>query len=135
MKIERIAIVAAVCAAVCACTTTHEKSTPAPTQATAPAIANIAGNWQMNITSPAGDATGKLIVIQNDTALTGTLDTPHGRVAINGTVGSNDVNFTTAKLPGIDTAFTFSGTIKDGAMQGNAKFGQFGEGAWNAGRN
>ena len=132
MKIERIAIIVAACAAVCACTTTHDKPPQSPTQVTAPAAANIAGTWRMDIASPAGDANGKLIVVQDNTAITGTLETPHGNVAITGMVGAKDVNFTTAKLPGIDAAFTFSGTIENGTMKGKAKFEQFGEGIWQA---
>jgi hypothetical protein len=131
MKFFRNVAIASAFAIASACSTAP---TPKPAPVAAPVIANVAGNWNMSMVSPAGNTSGKMIVIQNGSNITGTLETPHGSVGFIGTVGASDIKFS-YQIPGLQgPPFEHIGTVDGAFMTGNATFGTFGTGTFTAKR-
>lgn len=102
-------------------------------QAAAPPT-DVKGDWDMSIDTPMGSMpVGLSITAQEAEKFSGTLSSPQGDLAIAGTAAGTDVAFSGMfDAGGQAITLTFTGTIEDNAMGGDANFGGMGSGTWSA---
>jgi len=104
----------------------------------APATAqtpNVTGDWDVTINSPQGARQGKISFKQEGEKLTGALKNQRGEIPIEGAVNGKEIKFKyTVKLQDQDLVITMSGNVDGDAMKGEADFGGFAQGDWNAKR-
>jgi hypothetical protein len=141
MNTFRTVMIASAAAIAAACSSTPSKPVApvapvTPVAAVAPAIANIAGNWNLAVETPMGVIEAKMSVVQTGKDIKGRIESGMGNVDYVGTVGANDVKFSYSieSLGGPPGSFDYVGTLDGGAMKGKATFANFGEGAWSAKR-
>ncbi len=96
--------------------------------------ANINGLWNFNVESPQGTGTPVFTFKQDGETLTGTYKGVLGESPVTGTIKGNNVKFSIkGKLQDEDLTVSYTGKVegKD-TMKGTVKFGELGEGTWNA---
>jgi hypothetical protein len=96
---------------------------------------NVAGDWEVTINSPQGARQGKMSFKQEGEKLTGALKNQRGEVPIEGEVKGKEIKFKyTVKFQEQDLVITMTGSVDGDAMKGDADFGGFAQGDWNAKR-
>jgi hypothetical protein len=100
----------------------------AQTTPAAPASGGPGGNWELTINTPQDTTTVNLALTQEGETLTGTLSGRMGVVPVTGTAKA-DVVALEAKLAfqGASLQLAFDGRLEGEALNGTAKFGDFGE--------
>jgi len=102
-----------------------------------PAVAqtNLAGDWDVTITSPQGANTSKVTFKQDANKLDGMIKSPAGETAIAGTVDGEDVKVAfTINFQGMPFEIKLNGKLAGDTIAGKADFGGFAEGDWSAKR-
>jgi hypothetical protein len=105
----------------------------------APALAaaqtDLSGDWVLTITSPQGPRDLSAKLKQDGEKLTGTVVTPRGETALEGTITGAAVKIAwKAEVQGQPFPITLTGKLEDGALKGKADFGGMAEGDWSAKR-
>jgi hypothetical protein len=96
---------------------------------------NVTGDWDVTINSPQGARQGKISFKQEGEKLTGALKNQRGEIPIEGAVNGKEIKFKyTVKFQDQDLVITMSGNVDGDAMKGEADFGGFAQGDWNAKR-
>jgi hypothetical protein len=96
---------------------------------------NVTGDWDLTINSPQGARQGKISLKQEGEKLTGVLKNQRGEVPLEGAVNGKEIKFKyTVKFQDQDLVITMTGNIDGDAMKGDADFGGFAQGDWNAKR-
>jgi hypothetical protein len=86
------------------------------------ADANVAGTWTMSTESPQGARESTLTLVQQGTALTGTIKGARGENPVTGSVAGNAVKFSyTLNMQGNEIKIDYEATVDGGAMTGVAK--------------
>lgn len=86
------------------------------------ADANVAGTWAMSSETPQGTRESTLTLVQQGTALTGTIKGARGENPVTGTVAGNAVKFSyTLSMQGNEIKIDYEATVDGGAMTGVAK--------------
>jgi hypothetical protein len=104
----------------------------------APATAqtpNVTGDWDVTINSPQGARQGKLSFKQEGGKLTGVLKNQRGEVPLECAVNGKEIKIKyTVKFQDQELIITMTGNVDGDAMKGDADFGGFAQGDWNAKR-
>jgi hypothetical protein len=96
---------------------------------------NVTGDWDVTINSPQGARQGKISFKQEGEKLTGALKNQRGEIPIEGAVNGKEIKFKyTVKFQDQDLVITLTGNLDGDAMKGDADFGGFAQGDWNAKR-
>jgi hypothetical protein len=96
---------------------------------------NVTGDWEVTINSPQGARTGKASFKQESEKLTGVMKRQGGDLTLEGSVKGKEIKFKyTVKFQDQDLVITLSGAVDGDAMKGDADFGGFAQGDWNAKR-
>ncbi|HEY6400252.1 MAG TPA: hypothetical protein VI479_02505 [Blastocatellia bacterium] len=96
---------------------------------------NVTGDWDITINSPQGARQAKASFKQEGEKLTGGLKRQAGDLPLEGTVKGKEIKFTyTIKLQEQDLTITMTGAVDGDTMKGDADFGGFAQGDWNAKR-
>ncbi|MBI3400872.1 MAG: hypothetical protein HY048_05575 [Acidobacteria bacterium] len=97
---------------------------------------NIAGDWEITITSPQGPNTSQITFKQDGESVTGTFKSPMGELPFKGgTLSGNDLKFSfTIDIQGQSLEILIAGKVDGDAMKGTANFGGFADGDWTAKR-
>jgi hypothetical protein len=95
----------------------------------------VTGDWEVTINSPQGARTGQLFLKQEGEKLTGTIKSRFGETPLEGSVKGKEIKFKyTVKIQEQDLTITLTGNIDGDALKGDADFGGFAQGDWNAKR-
>jgi hypothetical protein len=105
----------------------------------APAVAqtppNIAGDWDVTITSPQGTNTVLVTLKQDGDKVDGLFKSPLGELPFSGTFAGSELKFNfTFPVDGQPLLITMTGKVDGDAIAGKADFGGFAEGDWSAKR-
>jgi hypothetical protein len=96
---------------------------------------DVTGDWDVTINSPQGARTGQLSLKQDGEKLTGKIKSQRGETPLEGEVKGKEVKFKyTVKFQDQDLVISMSGNVDGDAMKGDADFGGFAQGDWNAKR-
>ena len=96
---------------------------------------SVTGDWDVTINSPQGARQGKISFKQEGEKLSGALKSQRGEVPIEGAVNGKEIKFKyTIKLQDQDLVITMTGNVDGDAIKGDADFGGFAQGDWNAKR-
>jgi hypothetical protein len=96
---------------------------------------DVTGDWDVTINSPQGARQGKISFKQEGGKLTGALKNQRGELPIEGAVNGKEIKFKyTVKIQDQDLVITMTGNVDGDAMKGDADFGGFAQGDWNAKR-
>jgi hypothetical protein len=96
---------------------------------------DLSGRWILTTTSKVGSQDVDLIVRQNGQELTGTVESPMGRVPYTGHVEGNGVTFSfTLRAAGRNLKIDYIGQIENDTMKGTTSFDAFGQGKFVAHR-
>lgn len=95
------------------------------------ADANVTGEWDMTVESPAGVGTPHFSLKQDGNKVTGTYKGMLGETAVTGTVKGNEIALSfDANAQGMDLHVSYSGTVEGASMKGTVKLGDLGEGTF-----
>ena len=104
----------------------------------APAFAqtNVAGDWDVTVTSPQGPNTTLVTFKQDGEKVSGIFKSSQGELPFEGgTLTGSDLKFTfTITTQGMQLPITLTGKVEGTTMTGKADFGGFAEGDWTAKR-
>ena len=96
---------------------------------------DVTGDWEVTINSPQGARQGKLSFKQEGGKLTGMLKNQRGEVPLEVAVNGKEIKIKyTVKFQDQDLVITMAGNVDGDAMKGDADFGGFAQGDWNAKR-
>lgn len=95
------------------------------------ADANVAGEWDMAVETPAGTGTPHFSLKQDGATVTGTYKGQLGEAPVNGTVKGNELSMSfKVNAQGMDLTITYVGTVDGSAIKGKVTLGDMGEGAF-----
>ena len=93
------------------------------------ADANVAGEWDMIVESPAGTGTPHFSLKQQGASISGTYKGALGEAPVTGTVKGNAVTIKFhVEAQGMEMEVSYVGTVDGAAMSGTVTLGDFGEG-------
>jgi hypothetical protein len=96
---------------------------------------DVTGDWDITINSPQGSRPAKASFKQEGEKLTGGLKRQGGDLPLEGTVKGKEIKFKyTIKFQEQDLVITMTGAVDGDTMKGDADFGGFAQGDWNAKR-
>jgi hypothetical protein len=96
---------------------------------------DVTGDWDLTITSPQGTREAKASLKQDGEKLTGAFKSPRGELPITGSIKGKEIKLSyTVKFQDQDLAITMTGNVDGDTMKGEADFGGFAQGDWNAKR-
>jgi len=96
---------------------------------------NVTGDWDVTINSPQGSRQAKMSFKQEGEKLTGALKNQRGEIPLEGEIKGKEIKFKyMVKFQEQDLAITMSGSVDGDSMKGDADFGGFAQGDWNAKR-
>ena len=91
--------------------------------------ANVAGEWDMIVESPAGTGTPHFSLKQEGASISGTYKGALGEAPVTGTVKGNAVTIKFhVEAQGMEMEVSYVGTVDGAAMSGTVTLGDFGEG-------
>ncbi len=100
-------------------------------QATAPA--NVAGKWDLTVTTPRGERLSTMDIVQDGEKLKITLTNPGGEVTGEGTITGNEIEFTvTRTTPRGQMVSNYKGKVEGDTMSGDVQLGSMGSAPWKA---
>jgi hypothetical protein len=89
---------------------------------------NVAGAWDLTLSTPQGENTVNVIFKQDGDKLTGTLSSPMGEVALTGTATAGNLKATAnMDVQGMALEMAFTGKVAGDTLDGMVKVGDFGE--------
>ena len=93
------------------------------------ADANVAGEWDLIVESPAGTGTPHFSLKQEGASISGTYKGALGEAPVTGTVKGNAVTIKfQVEAQGMEMEVSYVGTVDGAAMSGTVTLGDFGEG-------
>jgi hypothetical protein len=93
------------------------------------ADANVTGEWDMIVESPAGTGTPHFSLKQQGASISGTYKGALGEAPVTGTVKGNAVTIKFhVEAQGMEMEVSYVGTVDGAAMSGTVTLGDFGEG-------
>ena len=93
------------------------------------ADANVAGEWDFTVESPAGTGTPHFSLKQQGTAISGTYKGALGEAPVTGSVKGNAVTIQfRVDAQGMEMDVIYKGTVDGASMSGTVTLGDFGEG-------
>ena len=93
------------------------------------ADANVTGEWDLTVESPAGTGTPHFSLKQSGTSVTGTYKGALGEAPVSGTVKGNAITMKfQVEAQGMEMEVTYVGTVDGASMSGTVTLGDFGEG-------
>lgn len=92
---------------------------------------NVTGTWDLRVETQEGIATPSITLRQNGEKITGTYSGEMGKVALDGTLKEDNIQFVVRlKFQDIPFVITYSGRVKGDTMQGTARFSDSVSGKW-----
>ena len=89
---------------------------------------NVAGAWDLTLSTPQGENTVNVTFKQDGDKLTGTLSSPMGEVALTGTAAAGNLKATAnMDVQGMALEMAFTGKVAGDTIDGMVKVGDFGE--------
>lgn len=102
-------------------------------QAAAPA--NVNGAWEITVTTPRGERTSAMTIVQDGEKLKVTMTGQRGDVTGEGTIKGNEISWTvTRTTPRGEMTSAYKGKVEGDAMSGDVEMGSFGSAPWKAAR-
>jgi hypothetical protein len=93
------------------------------------ADANVTGEWDMTVESPAGTGTPHFSLKQDGASISGTYKGALGEAPVTGSVKGNAVVIQfRVEAQGMEMDVIYKGTVDGAAMSGTVTLGDFGEG-------
>ncbi len=93
------------------------------------ADANVTGEWDLTVESPAGTGTPHFSLKQEGTNISGTYKGALGQAPVTGTVKGNAVTIQfRVDAQGMEMDVIYKGTVDGASMSGTVTLGDFGEG-------
>lgn len=93
------------------------------------ADANVTGEWDLTVESPAGTGTPHFSLKQNGASISGTYKGALGEAPVTGSVKGNAVVIQfRVEAQGMEMDVIYKGTVDGAAMSGTVTLGDFGEG-------
>jgi hypothetical protein len=97
--------------------------------------AQVAGEWDLTITSPQGSNTTRAVLKQEGDKITGVFKGQRGELPLQGSVTGKEIKVTfTVRFQDNDLPITLKGNVDGDTMKGTADFGGFAEGEWSGKR-
>ena len=97
------------------------------------ADANVAGEWDFTVESPAGTGTPHFSLKQDGANISGTYKGAFGESPVSGTVKGTEVSLVfQVDAQGMNLDVSYSGTVEGESMKGTVKLGELGEGTFTA---
>ncbi|HWQ35315.1 MAG TPA: hypothetical protein VNQ79_20890 [Blastocatellia bacterium] len=97
--------------------------------------AQVAGEWDLTITSPQGSNTTRAVLKQEGDKITGVFRGQRGELPLQGSVTGKEIKVTfTVRFQDNDLPITLKGNVDGDTMKGTADFGGFAEGEWSGKR-
>lgn len=97
--------------------------------------ADVKGSWDITVSTPRGDRTSTMTIVQDGEKLKVTMSSQRGDVTGDGTIKGNDITWSvTRTTPRGDTVSTYAGKLDGDNMSGDIKFGDQATGTWKASR-
>jgi hypothetical protein len=91
----------------------------------ADAPANVAGNWNVDVSGASGKTTQTIVLTQDGGKITGTFKGPRQSGTVDGTVDGKNIKFhVTARIP-LDYTGTIDGDSMKGTMSGRGQQGDW----------
>jgi hypothetical protein len=91
----------------------------------ADAPANVAGNWNVDVSGASGKTTQTIVLTQDGGKITGTFKGPRQSGTVDGTVDGKNIKFhVTARIP-LDYTGTVDGDSMKGTMSGRGQQGDW----------
>ena len=93
--------------------------------------ADVAGTWDLSVTSPNGTGNRLLTLRQDGEKLTGEIESSVGTGKVAGSVKENTIAFTATVTMDTGTfEIAYSGKVDGDKMSGDVDFGDYGNGTW-----
>jgi hypothetical protein len=93
--------------------------------------ADVAGTWDLSVSSPNGTGTRVLKLQQDGEKLTGQIESSMSSGKVAGAVKDNAITFTaTVSMETGTFEIYYTGTVDAGKMSGDVDFGDYGRGTW-----
>jgi hypothetical protein len=97
--------------------------------------ADVNGDWEITITTPRGDRTSTMIIVQDGEKLKITMISPRGDSTGDGTIKGDDIEWSvTRTTPQGEMTLTYKGKTSGDSMSGDVQMGDFGNTTWKATR-
>jgi hypothetical protein len=95
--------------------------------------ADVNGHWDLTVTTPRGERTSTLAIVQDGEKLKVTMTSPRGETTGEGTIKGSDIEWTvTRTTPQGEMTSVYQGKVQGDSMSGDVKFGTMGSGTWKA---
>jgi uncharacterized protein (DUF2147 family) len=99
------------------------------------APANVGGAWEITVTTPRGDRTSDMTIVQDGENIKVTVTSPRGETTGEGTIKGNEISWTvTRTTPRGEMTSTYKGKVDGDTMSGDVEMGNFGSAPWKAAR-
>jgi len=96
---------------------------------------NLTGNWEMTTSTPQGEMTADLKIVQTGDKLAVTVSNQFGEISGEGTISGTDVEWTLSMdTPNGKLTIVHKGKVEGDTMSGEAQMGDFGTLTWKAKR-
>jgi hypothetical protein len=97
--------------------------------------ADVKGDWELTTTTPRGERTSAMAIVQDGENIKVTLTSPRGEITGQGTVKGNDIEWTiTRTTPRGEMTISYKGKVEGNTMSGDLQMGNAGTGTWKATR-
>lgn len=95
------------------------------------ADANVAGEWDFTVETPAGTGTPHFSLKQDGSTVTGSYKGQLGEAPVTGTVKGNELTISfKVHAQGADLAITYTGAVEGDTIKGKVALGELGEGTF-----
>ena len=97
--------------------------------------ADVQGDWEITVTTPRGDRTSAMTIVQDGEKLKVTITGTRGDATGEGTIKGEDIDWSvTRTIPQGEMTLTYKGKAGGDSMAGDVQMGDFGSATWKASR-
>lgn len=87
---------------------------------------NVSGDWTLTFTTPRGEMTQDMTIVQEGESIKVTLTSPRGEATGEGTIKGNEIEWkVTRTTPRGEMTSTYKGTVEGDNMSGQVQMGDF----------
>ena len=95
---------------------------------------NVSGDWTLTLTTPRGEMTQDMTIVQEGETIKVTMKSPRGEATGEGTIKGNEIEWkVTRTTPRGEMTSTYKGTVEGDTMSGQVQMGDF-SAEWKAAR-
>jgi len=95
--------------------------------------ADVKGDWEITITTPRGERTSAMSIVQDGEKITVTITSSRGASTGEGTVKGDEISWSiTRTTPQGEMTMNYKGKVTGDSMAGDVQMGDFGSAPWKA---